>query len=214
MPSDRAFGETARHPARTCAQVRIRLNRFPNQVPPMNMQATNLVCAIAAVVAVTAASPAVAQNADESQNGRKNATQNAPQDTRSQKKADKTWEKSHLAGKMIGTDVQNPKGEKIGTVKDFVLDDPNSGRISRVVVAVGGVGGVGGKEFAVPYDAFQRPPDKDVLVLKQDSDLAHVFSTDSAAAQSASGDQSGQAPASNGSQASGEPTPASQQAAK
>jgi hypothetical protein len=74
------------------------------------------------------------------------------------------------------------------------------------------VGGMGGKDFAVPYDAFQRPSDKDVLVLKQDSDLAHVFSTDTAAAQSSSGHGSG-ASASNDAQASAEPQPQGTQTA-
>jgi len=171
----------------------------------MNMHNTSFLCAISAAI-VLAATPAAAQNADATQNSPSSAKQTAPQDAKSQKNADKAWEKQHLAGKMIGTDVQNPKGEKIGTVKDLVLDDPGSGRISRVVIAVGGVGGMGGKDFAVPYDAFQRPSDKDVLVLKQDSDLAHVFSTDTAAAQSSSG-QGSAASASNDAQASAEPQP-------
>ena len=64
--------------------------------------------------------------------------------------ADEAWQRTHRASKIIGTEVRNADGKKIGTVKDLVIDDPQSGRISQVVIAVGGVLGVGDKLFAVP----------------------------------------------------------------
>jgi sporulation protein YlmC with PRC-barrel domain len=103
------------------------------------------------------------------------AGQKAFSDARSQKAADKAWEQAHRASKIIGTEVQNPKGEKVGTVKDLVMDDPASGQITRVVVSVGGVSGLGDKLFAIPYDAVRRDEGRNVLVLNSDSDLAHAF---------------------------------------
>jgi len=50
------------------------------------------------------------------------------------------------ASKIIGTNVKNPNGDKLGDIKDLVLD-PESGQVVYIVVAFGGVLGVGGKIF-------------------------------------------------------------------
>ena len=136
------------------------------------------VSSIAAALMLGAA-PAIAadtSSADKMHSNTSQATsQNKQADARSAKDAEKAWEQSHRASKLIGTDVMNAKGAKVGTVKDLVLDDPASGQVTRVVVSVGGVGGLGDKLFAVPFNALQRDQAKNTFVLNTDSDLAHAF---------------------------------------
>src|SRR4051812_35624056 len=57
------------------------------------------------------------------------------------------------AGTLRGTRVHNFAGEELGKVDEFVLDF-DSGRISFVVVSVGGFLGIGDKLFPVPWELF------------------------------------------------------------
>lgn len=52
---------------------------------------------------------------------------------------------------LIGKDVVGSANEKIGTVKDVILD-PQSGKARQLVVASGGFLGIGGKLVAVDYN--------------------------------------------------------------
>lgn len=67
------------------------------------------------------------------------------------------WERQHRASKIMGTDVHDMKGEKIGSVRDIVID-PKTGNIDYAVVSFGGIMGVGSKYFAVPWKSM-RPTD-------------------------------------------------------
>jgi sporulation protein YlmC with PRC-barrel domain len=58
-----------------------------------------------------------------------------------------------LAGRLVGTDVMNGKGEIIGKVNDVVVNPV--GQTQAVVVGVGGFLGVGSKNVAVPYSAIR-----------------------------------------------------------
>jgi sporulation protein YlmC with PRC-barrel domain len=51
------------------------------------------------------------------------------------------------ASKIIGADAYDRNNQKLGDVKDIILD--KDGRVSAVVVHVGGLAGVGGKNVAV-----------------------------------------------------------------
>lgn len=144
----------------------------------MKTHSASILVSSVAVGLMFAATPVIAADYPGTSSANANhaqAGQKAPADARSQKAADKAWEQAHRASKIIGSEVQNPKGEKVGTVKDLVMDDPASGQITRVVVSVGGVSGLGDKLFAIPYDAVRRDEGKNVLVLNSDSDLAHAF---------------------------------------
>jgi sporulation protein YlmC with PRC-barrel domain len=135
----------------------------------MKTHRTSILVSSVAAAVMLAASPVMA--ADQAQ---KNG-QDKPADKRSEKAAAQTWEQQHRASKIIGTDVLNAKGEKVGRVKDLVIDDPTSGQVTRLVVSVGGVSGVGDKLFAVPYNQLQRDAGKNALVLNASSDLANAF---------------------------------------
>ncbi len=60
---------------------------------------------------------------------------------------------------FVGAAVQNDQGETVGDVNDLVFD--RSGRISTVVLGVGGFLGMGEKNVAVPYSALKFKPGKD-----------------------------------------------------
>jgi len=79
------------------------------------------------------------------------------------------WERSHRVSKILGADVRNKSGDKIGDVRDLVVD--GSGTIRLAIVSTGGFLGVGDRLHAVPWDALGLGP-KDDLIL--DIDKAHL----------------------------------------
>lgn len=58
------------------------------------------------------------------------------------------------AGSLSKDDVYSTKGEKLGAVKDFMLN-MRDGRVSYAVLSFGGTLGFGQKLFAVPWDALK-----------------------------------------------------------
>lgn len=67
---------------------------------------------------------------------------------------ERAWERTHRASKIIGTDVRNRQGQKIGDIKDVVLDA--NGQIAYTVVATGGFLGIGDRLHAIPWSALQK----------------------------------------------------------
>jgi hypothetical protein len=67
--------------------------------------------------------------------------------------------------------VKNHQGERLGDVKDIVMDLP-SGKISYVVLSVGGFLGIGDKLIAVPPASFTKSTEHDALLL--DADKARI----------------------------------------
>ncbi len=68
---------------------------------------------------------------------------------------------------LIGITVRDPQGEKLGTIKDVVLD-LQSERVSYAVLASANLLGTTEKLYAVPLSAFRPSEDKDCLVLNAD----------------------------------------------
>ena len=58
------------------------------------------------------------------------------------------------ASNIIGTNVVNPDGDKLGDVKEIVID-PRTGRVAYAVVSFGGFLGMGTKLFAIPFSALK-----------------------------------------------------------
>jgi sporulation protein YlmC with PRC-barrel domain len=58
------------------------------------------------------------------------------------------------ANTLTGNDVYNPKDEKLGEIKEFMLDMSN-GKVSYAVLSYGGLLTMGEKLFAVPFKALQ-----------------------------------------------------------
>jgi len=74
------------------------------------------------------------------------------------------------ASTFIGADVENPKGEDLGDIKDVVIDRA-TGRTAYAVVSFGGFMGLGDKLYAVPWGAFaQSTTDKNTFILAVDKD--------------------------------------------
>ncbi|HKY03043.1 MAG TPA: PRC-barrel domain-containing protein [Burkholderiales bacterium] len=80
---------------------------------------------------------------------------------------DDSWERTHRATKIIGTDVRNLQGDDLGDIKEIVLN-PNGGSISYVIVSMGGVMGVGDKLYAVPWKALKLDTARNEFVLNAD----------------------------------------------
>jgi len=72
------------------------------------------------------------------------------------------WERLHRVSKVIGSDVRNKSGDKIGDIRDLVLDD--RGTIKLAIVSTGGFLGVGDRLHAVPWEAITLGPKDDRIL--------------------------------------------------
>ncbi|HEX6979160.1 MAG TPA: PRC-barrel domain-containing protein [Alphaproteobacteria bacterium] len=98
-----------------------------------------------------AASPA--EPADKPAMTEKSGSATAPSDAIvTEQKDDQT-----RADNLIGMRVSNPQNENIGKVSDLVIE--NDGRVSAVLVSVGGFLGIGDKHVAVPWDQVKVAAD-------------------------------------------------------
>jgi sporulation protein YlmC with PRC-barrel domain len=86
---------------------------------------------------------------------------------RRDKAANESMQQVSRASKIIGTAVKNSNGDKLGKIKDLVLD-PESGQVVYVVVSFGGLLGVGNKLFALPWKALHWTRDKEYYVFDVD----------------------------------------------
>jgi len=68
------------------------------------------------------------------------------------------------AKKVIGTNVKDGKGEKLGEVEDIVLDK-QSNQIMFAIVGFGGVLGMGEKYHPVPWSTLDYDKDADSYVV-------------------------------------------------
>ncbi|WP_447984896.1 PRC-barrel domain-containing protein [Nitrospira sp. Nam74] len=65
---------------------------------------------------------------------------------------------------VVGMKVQDTEGNKLGDIKDLVID-PADGSIGYAVLDFGGFLGIGEKYFAVPWEALQLTRDRTAIVL-------------------------------------------------
>jgi len=79
------------------------------------------------------------------------------------------WERTHRVSRIIGSDVRTKGGEKIGEIRDLVVND--KGTIMLAIVSTGGFLGVGDRLHAVPWDVLALGP-KDERIL--DIDREHL----------------------------------------
>ena len=66
------------------------------------------------------------------------------------------------AKKLIGEDVRNGAGDRVGDINTVILD--KSGQVKTVVVGVGGFLGVGEKEVALPWHDLKMAPNGDHVI--------------------------------------------------
>jgi hypothetical protein len=74
------------------------------------------------------------------------------------------------ADTLLGNDVYNLKDEKLGTIKEFMIE-MNAGRITYAVLSYGGFLGVGDRLFAVPWQALKLDTINHRFTLNVDKDL-------------------------------------------
>ena len=82
------------------------------------------------------------------------------------------------AGKAIGTDVYDTAGQKIGEVKDIVLEK-TSNNILFAVVSFGGFLGVGEKYHPVPWSSLDYDESEDSYVVNFTQDQLKEAPADS-----------------------------------
>lgn len=59
----------------------------------------------------------------------------------------------YRASKLLGSDIYNDKGEKIGKLDDFIVG--SNAEVSVAILAVGGFLGMGSRMIAVPASLFE-----------------------------------------------------------
>jgi sporulation protein YlmC with PRC-barrel domain len=83
------------------------------------------------------------------------------------KEVNQSMQQISRASKIIGTDVKDSYGEKLGDIKELVIN-PETGQVVYAVVSYGGAFGLGDKLFAVPWNALHWTQDKGHYVLNVD----------------------------------------------
>lgn len=73
------------------------------------------------------------------------------------------------ATSLMSDDVYNQKDEKLGDIKEFMLEVP-SGNVRYAVLAFGGFLGMGEKLFAVPWSALTLDTTKKRFVLNVETE--------------------------------------------
>jgi sporulation protein YlmC with PRC-barrel domain len=72
------------------------------------------------------------------------------------------WESTHRLSKILGSEVRTKFGEKVGDIRDIVVDD--RGAIRLAIVSTGGFLGVGDRLHAVPWDLLAPGPKDDRIL--------------------------------------------------
>ena len=84
------------------------------------------------------------------------------------------------ASTLNGDDVYNPKGDKLGSIKEIMLDI-ESGKVCYAVLSFGGFLSLGEKLFAVPWSALAIDAENKRFVMDTDEERlknAPGFDTD------------------------------------
>ena len=71
------------------------------------------------------------------------------------------------ASSVEGTDVYNPRGDKLGTIDDIMIDKV-SGNAIYAIMSFGGFLGIGEKYHPLPWSTLRYDPDKGGYVVDVD----------------------------------------------
>ena len=74
------------------------------------------------------------------------------------------------ATKVIGTKVYNRAGERLGSLRDLVIDF-EEGHVAYAVLSFGGLLGTGDKLFAIPWEALILNPKDQSFLLDVDKEV-------------------------------------------
>jgi sporulation protein YlmC with PRC-barrel domain len=84
---------------------------------------------------------------------RSTASDRTDDDARRAREARPAWQPEGAAmtsSDIVGTKIRNAQGKDVGKIDQLIVD-PQSGRVTHAVVAMGGVLGVGGHKVVVPW---------------------------------------------------------------
>jgi sporulation protein YlmC with PRC-barrel domain len=116
--------------------------------------------AVSAVIAVLAAAPVAALGATPATAA---SAASGPSVTGIMTPAERhDWERTHRTSRIIGTELRTKSGEKIGDIRDLVLD--NAGHVRLAIVSTGGFLGLGDTLHAVPWDVMTLGPKDDRIL--------------------------------------------------
>jgi sporulation protein YlmC with PRC-barrel domain len=73
------------------------------------------------------------------------------------------------ASSIMADKVLNPQKEKLGSIKDIMIDIQN-GKIEYVVIELGGFLGIGEKFFAIPFSLLRVDTKNHAFILDQDKE--------------------------------------------
>jgi sporulation protein YlmC with PRC-barrel domain len=73
------------------------------------------------------------------------------------------------ATSIIGDPVENPNGEKLGTI-DNLMVNINNGRIEYAVIDFDSFIGIGGKLFAIPFNEMKVDADRKVFIINRNKE--------------------------------------------
>ncbi len=121
------------------------------------MIAAQLICVLSSISAPPAAS--VSPGAAKEQPVLSAAPQNGRTNSPNQKASD-----------LLGMNVHNPNRDKLGDIKEVVVE-LSSGRVVYLILSAGSFLGLNDKFLALPPGAFQSAPDKRSLMLNADREL-------------------------------------------
>lgn len=71
---------------------------------------------------------------------------------------------------LTGDDIVDREGNKLGTLKEIMID-LDRGEVAYAVLSRGGVAGIGEKLFAVPWVLFEVDTDREQLILDVEEDV-------------------------------------------
>ena len=74
------------------------------------------------------------------------------------------------ASSIIGDSVENPQGEKLGSIDNLMIN-VNKGTVEYAVMEFGAFLGIGGKLFAIPFTELRINPEKRIFVLDRDREF-------------------------------------------
>jgi sporulation protein YlmC with PRC-barrel domain len=74
----------------------------------------------------------------------------------------------YRASKLLGANVYNENGDKVGKVDDIVISSDNS--VSFAVISVGGFLGIGSRYVAVPANLFKANEKGQITLPKASKD--------------------------------------------
>ena len=65
---------------------------------------------------------------------------------------------------IVGTEVKNRSNEKLGVVKELMINT-HKGEICYAVLSFGGVLGIGDKYFAIPWESLYVDKEDEIMIL-------------------------------------------------